>query len=72
MTDAQKADVLVEVLATLIEAVKAGGSMGVPAGHMYAMLMSKLSLEQFEKLMNLAVKSGMVRHVNHCYYYVVK
>ncbi len=63
---------LAEVIATLIEAVKAGGSRGVPAGHMYAMLMSKVTLEQFQKLMDMTVRTGMVRHANHCYYYVAK
>jgi len=61
---------LIEVITTLVEAIKDGGLMGVPAGHMYAMLMSKLSLEQFEKLMELTIATGMVRHSNHCYYYV--
>ncbi len=69
MTDEEK---IAEVIATLIEAVKVAGSMGVPAGHMYAMLMSKLTLAQFQKLMDLTVRTGMVRHVNHCYYYVAK
>lgn len=68
----KSSDALVEIIATLIEVVKAGGSMGVPAGHMYGMLMIDLSLENFQKLMDLVVKTGMVRHKHHCYYYVEK
>jgi len=74
MADAkqEKVSALFEFLQALVEVVKAGDSLGVPAGHMYAMLMSKMSLDQFNILMSSLVRSGKIKLSNHCYYYVEK
>ena len=53
-----------------VEAVKAGGSMGAPAGVMYAAVMDKMTLAQFEQVMSVLVGAGKVRKSGHLYHFV--
>jgi hypothetical protein len=61
---------IVEVATALLEAVEASGSNGAPGGHLYAASMGLLSLDQFERIMGMLVKSGRIRKVGHVYYKV--
>jgi hypothetical protein len=45
----------------LLEAIRAAGPNGVPAGHMYAMVMDRMSLDSFEALIAALVGIGQVR-----------
>ncbi len=60
------ADMIVDAI---LEAIKAGGSQGAPAGVMYAALMGFMSLEQFEDIMTALVRTGKVRKQGHLYFY---
>lgn len=55
---------------TVKEAQDAGGGIGVPGGIMYAALMDKLSLSQFEQIMGGLVKAGYLRKAGDCYFHV--
>lgn len=64
---------VLKILADIvIETVKTSPD-GVPAGHLYAALMSVgLSLEQFERLMGLLVEADKVTKRGHLYFAVFK
>lgn len=47
----------------MAEAIKALGS--VPSGHFYARLMGKLSLDQYNALINVLLSTGDVKLENH-------
>lgn len=60
---------LKEVCDAIIQAVKAAGSLGAPAGTLYAVLMSAgCTMEQFDKLMSGLVRAGMLRKQGHLYF----
>lgn len=63
-------EALIAICRTFIEAVKAGGSHGAPAGVMYAAVMDKMSLAQFEQVMSALVAMGNVRKDGHLYHHV--
>lgn len=59
------------LLNVIVETVKEAGEQGAPAGPMYAALMTTgMSLEQFETIMGVLVRTGHLRHSNHCYFYL--
>lgn len=61
----------VQLCNAVVDAVKEAGPQGAPAGPMYAAFMSVgMSLEQFERMMDLLVKSGRLRKSGHLYFYV--
>jgi hypothetical protein len=68
MTTQQKFDAVVAVLKALLETVQECGDQGAPAGVMYAALMDKMSLDQFQHLMGILVQAGRVNCVHHVYY----
>ena len=54
---------------TIIESVREAGSLGMPAGNLYAALMPLgISLEQFERLMSSLVNIGQLHKRNQVYY----
>lgn len=52
------------------EAIKDLGS--VPSGHLYAQLMGRMSLETYNKVIALLVKTGAVKNENHLLTWVGK
>lgn len=52
------------------EAIKELGS--VPNGHLYARLMGQMSLETYNKVIGLLVKTGAVKNENHLLTWVGK
>jgi hypothetical protein len=51
-------DAVLEVIQAVAEAIKDLGE--VPSGHLYAMLMGHMSLETYEGIINVLVRSGKV------------
>ncbi len=49
------------VAAMFIDAVRAAGDLGAPAGVMYAAVMGRLSLHQFEQITSGLVRAGKLR-----------
>ena len=67
MTDTAKA--LLAICDAIIETVKDSGSLGAPAGPMYAALMAQgFSLEQYEAIMGALVKAGKLRKSGDLYF----
>jgi hypothetical protein len=52
----------------IIETVGEAGTLGAPAGPMYAALMGQLSLHQFEQVMDGLVKAGKLRREGFVYF----
>lgn len=70
MTRDQQTQLLRAALQALLDAVKAGGTMGAPAGVMYAALLDKLTLSQFNQLMGALLSAGKVRKQGDLYFWV--
>ncbi len=60
----------VQVVVAVGEAIKSLGS--VPSGHLYAQLMGRMSLETYNKVIALLVKTGAVKNENHLLTWVGK
>ena len=56
------------VASMFIDAVKEAGDMGAPGGVMYAAVMGKLSLHQFEQIMGGLVRAGKLRKKGELYF----
>lgn len=53
----------------VLASVKAAGSLGAPAGTLYAALMAYgCTLEQFESIMGALVRIGMLKKRGHLYF----
>lgn len=46
-------------------AIMAAGKDGIPSGHLYAMLMGKVSLEAYQGCVNLLKRERIVSESNH-------
>ena len=68
-TEAQKTALML-AMQTLIDAVKEGGEMGAPGGVMYAALLGKLTLNQFNSAMSALVRQGYLRQDGNLYFWV--
>jgi hypothetical protein len=65
----QESTLLRKVAVAIIETVRESGSMGAPAGPMYAAMMSYgFSLENFEQIMAGLVAAKMLRKSGHLYF----
>ncbi len=60
---------LTEILSALVDSIKVAGSLGAPAGTLYAALMAHgCTLAQFQSLMSILVQSGRVRQSGNLYF----
>jgi hypothetical protein len=66
----QQAQALRAVAGAFIEAVKAGGSLGVPGGVLYAAVIDKVTLAQFQQIMGGLVRAGKLSKRGECYHFV--
>lgn len=53
-----------------LDAVKEAGTIGAPGGVMYAAVMDKLSLSQFQQIMGTLERHGFVRREGDLYFHV--
>jgi hypothetical protein len=68
MTDAQKDHAALRLAAAVVDAIDGAGALGAPAGTLYAALLDKMSLDQFNQLISLLVSVGAIRaQGQHCY-----
>lgn len=66
----EQAEAVRMVAGLFIEAVKAGGEQGAPAGVIYSAVLDKLSLSQFESIMSGLVRAGKIRKSGNLYFFV--
>jgi hypothetical protein len=53
----------------IIESVREAGSLGAPAGHLYAaMMVHGFTLEQFQRIMGALVRVGELTQRGDCYF----
>jgi hypothetical protein len=65
----QQVQALRLVANAVIEAVKAGGTIGAPGGVMYAAMSAQgCTLDQFEQIMSGLCRAGILRRDGHCYH----
>lgn len=60
MTQTQAALGIIQAVA---EAIRSLGS--VPSGELYAQLMGKLTLEQYNQIIDILIRSGVVKQSSH-------
>jgi len=65
----REALIVLQVLDSFLELIKAKGEMGQPLGELYAHVMGKMSLEAFNKLIDLLMTANRITVSNHCAYY---
>jgi hypothetical protein len=65
----KQARAVLAAVRALIDAVRDAGPGGIPSGALYAALMGVLTLEQYERLLGLAVGSGVIESKNHLLVY---
>ena len=58
------------ILKVVADAIRELGE--VPSGHLYAHLMSKLSLEQYEQVIGILKQAGLITESNHLLTWVGK
>ena len=58
------------ILRAVADAIRELGE--VPSGHLYAHLMSKLSLEQYEQVIGVLKQAGLITESNHLLTWVRK
>ena len=64
-----EAKVVLDVCESFLEVIQAKGEMGQPLGELYAHCMGKMSLETFQKLIDLLTIANRITVSNHCAYY---
>ena len=69
MTPQQKAAALRLALQAILDAVKEAGDLGAPGGVLYAALLGRMSLAQFEQIMAALVRMGKLRREGDLYYW---
>lgn len=47
------------------DAIREAGEEGIPSGHLYAMIMDKVSLESYNSVIDLLKRTGMISECNH-------
>jgi hypothetical protein len=67
---AQQGRLLIELLQLFIDAAKTGGSVGAPGGVMYSAVCDKISLQQFQSIMNTLVRLKKVRKQGDLYFWL--
>lgn len=70
MTDREKKAAFLLLLCSFVDAVKAGGSLGAPAGVLYSAVLDKMTLDQFNTIMGALVSNGNVTKRGDLYHYV--
>ena len=64
MTSEEKAKALAGVVDAIYDVIKASGPAGIPSGHLYAMLMGKVGLSQYQGLIAILLNDGRVKQSN--------
>jgi hypothetical protein len=62
----------IEVLKTIAECIKAAGAMGLPSGHLYAMLMGSMDIDTYNQYIGMLKKAGIIAESNYLLTYIKK
>lgn len=61
----KESELITEMLIAIGKTVRDAGDAGIPSGHIYARLMGALSLDQYNQIISILVKSGIIENKNH-------
>ena len=59
MTNEQRQGVL-QVITAVLAAIQEAGEHGIPSGHLYALLMGKMSLDTYQSIIAVLVKANKI------------
>jgi hypothetical protein len=71
MTDREQEDLRIKlkarvaVLTLMFEAIRLAGETGIPSGHLYAALMSKMDLDTYDSAIRTLKELKMITEVNY-------
>ena len=60
-----RAKALIEICNAILDAIKAAGQQGVPSGHLYAMLMGRMSLSTYTSIIGALQVAGKITNQGH-------
>ena len=60
------------LLGILYDAIKEAGETGIPSGHLYSMVMGKMSLDLYQQCISHLVTAGLITDTGHLLKYVNK
>jgi hypothetical protein len=56
----EKLKLAIDLIKVIYDGINASGKMGMPSGHIYGALMNMMSLETYEKAINIMVNNGLI------------
>lgn len=66
MTTTQKAvNAYIAIAGLMLEAIQEAGVDGIPSGHLYAIVMQYMNLDQYNMIINSLVKAGKITNKGH-------
>lgn len=68
MTQEEKMQAAVQIMKAVAEAIREAGS--IPSGHLYALLMGKMSLGSYEKMIDAMQRMGIIKVDDHLITYI--
>lgn len=61
----KKEDVALAIISLIHDCIKDAGEQGIPSGHLYSMLMGRLSLDTYQGILSVLLKAGKIKESNH-------
>lgn len=65
MTTEQQRRAVQEIAFAIFDSIKAAGAQGIPSGHLYAALMGKMTLDQYNMFIGALTKNGYITNTGH-------
>lgn len=65
MTQEQKRKAIQDIAFAIFSAIKEAGEAGIPSGHLYAALMGKMTLDQYNQFIEALVNTGKITNNGH-------
>jgi hypothetical protein len=61
MMSPQQRKATIELIEAIVDVIKFGGEMGIPSGHIYAMMCDKVPLDAYNAIIDGLIQIGVVR-----------
>lgn len=65
MTTEQRRQKIQEIAYVIYDIIKSSGDKGIPSGHLYAALMGKMTLDQYNLFIGALAANGKITNHNH-------
>jgi hypothetical protein len=60
----EKKEIALAVISLIHDCIRDAGEQGIPSGHLYSMLIEKISLDTYQGVISVLLKAGKVRESN--------